>query len=87
LRDNIVVEALPGDLPHDITLDISSIETLNDSLFIKDLVVSEKVIIKEEMDMPIVVAVAISEEKEETVATEETATTDKPTTEESTKSK
>lgn len=62
LRDSILVEALPGDLPHDLEIDITNIHTLNDSIFISDIKVSKNIIVKEEQDTPIVVAVEISEE-------------------------
>ena len=40
VRDTLEVEALPLDLPHDIQIDISSIETANDVIHVSDLKVS-----------------------------------------------
>ena len=39
----VEVEALPTDLPHKITVDISSLNTFEDAILIKDLLVSAKV--------------------------------------------
>jgi len=39
----IEVEALPQDLPHEIEVDISSLKTFDDSIYIKDLKLSDKV--------------------------------------------
>lgn len=39
----VEVEALPADLPHKITVDISSLNTFEDAILIKDLVVPAKV--------------------------------------------
>jgi large subunit ribosomal protein L25 len=75
VKDTILVEALPADLPHDIEVDVSGIQTLNDSVFVSDLKIEGKVLIKEDMDSPLVVAVEITEEKEETTSTSETSDT------------
>lgn len=39
----VEVEALPQDLPHEIEVDISSLKTFDDSIYIKDLKLSDKV--------------------------------------------
>jgi len=39
----IEVEALPQDLPHEIKIDISSLKTFDDSIYVKDLKLSDKV--------------------------------------------
>lgn len=39
----IEVEALPQDLPHEIEVDISSLKTFDDSIYVKDLKLSDKV--------------------------------------------
>lgn len=80
LKDSLLIEALPADLPRELEVDITSIQTLNDSVFVSDIKVSDKIIIKEDKDLPVVVAVEISEEKEETptATTTTEATTDTP---------
>ena len=67
VKDEILIEALPSDLPHTISIDISSIHTLNDSIFVSDFQVSDKIVIKEDMELPVVVAVPIVEEVDEAV--------------------
>jgi large subunit ribosomal protein L25 len=41
--DEVEVESLPGDLPASIEVDISKLATLEDSIHVKDLSVSDKV--------------------------------------------
>lgn len=66
IKYHVLVEALPRDLPHDIAIDISSIKTVNDVIFLKDIVVSSKVEIKENLDLPVVTVSTLDEEEEET---------------------
>lgn len=42
----VEVESLPGDLPHQFDVDISSLNTFEDQILVKDLIVSDKVEIK-----------------------------------------
>lgn len=73
VKDHVIVEALPRDLPHDIKVDISSLQTLQDGIFVRDLKVSDKVEILDDADLPIVAVVAIEDEAEETTTAEENA--------------
>jgi large subunit ribosomal protein L25 len=50
----VEVEALPKDLPHEIKIDISSLETFDDHIRIKDLKLSEGVKILAELEETIV---------------------------------
>ena len=72
VKDFVEVEALPQDLPHDIQVDISAIETPADAIFVKDMVVSKKVKILDDEDQAIVTVLDLNEESEETVASEAT---------------
>ena len=77
VKDTIEVEALPQDLPHNITVDISGIETMNDTIFVKDLKLSDKVTILDDPEQAIVTtqSTQVEEEvEEETIA--ETEITD-----------
>ncbi len=74
VKDFVEVEALPQDLPHDITIDISTIQTANDAIFVKDLHISDKVKILEEPDQVLVTVVSMSEEEEAEVSSAETTT-------------
>lgn len=71
VKDTVSVTALPKNLPHEITIDISKILTLQDAVFIRDLQLWDKVVIEEDVDLPLVVAVQV-ESGEEPV--EETTT-------------
>lgn len=66
IKHHVLVEALPKDLPHDIEVDISTIETINDVIHLKDLKVSKKVTIKESLELPVVTVVTLDEEEEST---------------------
>lgn len=72
LKDSIEVEAFPQDLPHEIKIDISKIENMNDVVFVKDLDVWSKAEIVEDLEQPVITVVAISEEVEEEVVPETT---------------
>ena len=41
--DSVSVRCLPGDLPHELKVDISSIKTFDDYIYVSDLPLSEKV--------------------------------------------
>lgn len=70
VKDFVEVEAFPQDLPHDIKVDISTIASLNDTVFVKDLKVSDKVEILDDMEQPILTVVTLAEEVEETPVAE-----------------
>lgn len=71
VKDHVVVEALPRDLPHDIRVDVSGLVTLQDGIFVRDLQVSDKVEIIDDADLPIVSVVALDDETEEEVPASE----------------
>lgn len=73
VKDHVLVEALPRDLPHDIKIDISSLATLQDGVFVKDLNVSDKVEILDDAEISIVSVVALEDEVEEETTAEENA--------------
>lgn len=72
VKDFVQVEAFPQDLPHDIKIDVSTILTTNDTIFVKDLKLSDKVTIVDDQDQPLITVVTLSEEVEEEETTEET---------------
>ena len=51
--DEVLVSCMPGDLPHSITIDISSLATFDDHITIADIVVSDKVKVLGDADMVI----------------------------------
>ncbi len=65
------VEALPQDLPERIVVDISGLLKIGDGIHVRDIVVSDKVLILDEPEEMIVLATAAKEEEiEEVVAPE-----------------
>ncbi|MEK7195772.1 MAG: hypothetical protein AAB659_00820 [Patescibacteria group bacterium] len=40
--DEIEVEALPADIPHEIIVDISGLKAVGDSIYVKDVVITGK---------------------------------------------
>lgn len=83
VKDFIEVEALPQDLPHDVTVDITAIQTINDVIFVKDLKFSSNVEVLDDPEQPIVTVLVLSEETEEApVAAAEAATPAAPAKEE-----
>lgn len=75
VKDTIEVEAFPQDLPHDITIDISSIATLNDVIFVSDLSVSNKVQILTDGEQAVVTVVSLTDEVEEDTGNDDPAAT------------
>jgi hypothetical protein len=72
LRDFVLIKAYPQDLPSSIKIDISSIKTSNDVLFVKDIKVESKLEIADDLEQPIVTVVSIKEEKVEEEVVEDT---------------
>src|SRR3989344_5867558 len=58
----VEVEALPKDLPHGLSVDISKLKTLEDNVLVADIVLPEGVIIEGD---PSAVVASIIEQKEE----------------------
>ena len=79
IKDFVEVEAFPQDLPHDITIDISVIQTINDTICVKDLKVSNKVEILDDAEQVIVTILSMEEETEETPAAAATPEASTPT--------
>ena len=78
LKDVILVEAYPQDLPEKIEIDVSKIQKLSDVIHIKDIEVPSKVEIKENSEETVVTVISFAElESEE----ESQSTTEEPTSE------
>lgn len=77
VKDTVEVEALPKDLPHDIKVDLSKLETTSDNIFVKDIQVPKWVTILTDSEINVVtIAIASSAEEEEEEATTEESTTE-----------
>ena len=64
----IEVEAFPQDLLHDIKIDITHIEKVHDTIFVKDLKISDKIRVLDDPEEAVVTVVSLVEEVEEVVA-------------------
>lgn len=73
VKTTIMVEALPLDLPHDIKIDISWIESEEDVIHVSDIKLSEKVKILDDLEETLVTASEFKEESEEEETEVETA--------------
>lgn len=62
------VEAMPKDLPHNITIDISPLANFGDQILAKDIILPTGVELKEHLEEVIALVSAPREEKEEEVA-------------------
>lgn len=65
VKHEIEVKCLPMDIPHDVTIDVSKLENLGDSVHIKDLNLGDKVEIMEDPEDTLVSVNAVVEFKEE----------------------
>ena len=72
----IVVKALPQNLPHEIIVDVSSLKTFEDEILVKDLKVADNVTIQKEPDevVALVTPAEKIEEEPEELTKEETKT-------------
>lgn len=68
----IEVEALPANLPHEIIVDISRLETFEDTIYVKDLKIPHGVTVRVDAETP-VASVAPPRSEEELKALEEAA--------------
>lgn len=67
------VEAFPQDLPERVVVDISPLLKIGDGIHVRDIVLSEKVTILNELDEMVVLATAPAKEEVEEVVTPEAA--------------
>jgi len=73
IKDFVEVEAFPQDLPHNVTVDISEIKTMNDTVFVKDLKFSDKVTVLDDLDQAVITVLKLDEEEAETPVAAATA--------------
>ena len=62
------IEALPADLPHNLTVDISKLATLNDQIFVSDVKIPAGVVVINPPEEVVASIIEQVEEKEEVVA-------------------
>jgi large subunit ribosomal protein L25 len=71
--EQLEIECLPGDLPEKVSVDISALAEIGDGLYVRDIAISDKVLVLDDPDELVVVATAAKEEEivEEVVEVEE----------------
>ena len=72
IKDEVEVEAFPQDLPSKFEVDISTLQTVNDVFFVKDLKVSDKVTILDDPELPILTVSVLEDEEASAEGWEET---------------
>jgi large subunit ribosomal protein L25 len=70
VMNQLEVECFPQDLPERVVVDISGLANIGDGIHIRDIILSEKVQVLEDMDEMVVLAAAPKQEVEEVVAPE-----------------
>jgi hypothetical protein len=60
----LAIEALPKDLPKEIMVDVSGIDSIDTTIFVKDLNLPEGVVVKDDPEQAIV---TVMQAKEDTV--------------------
>ncbi|MFH0912572.1 MAG: 50S ribosomal protein L25 [Patescibacteria group bacterium] len=85
-KNEVEVECLPQNLPHEITVDLSSLSNIDDSITVKDLIVSAGVEILDDAEESIIVVTPPAAEEAETPVSEEEAVAAVEATEEKTES-
>lgn len=67
------VEALPKDMPHNVTVDVSTLFALGDQIHVKDVTIPKGVTVKTNIDEVVALIAAIKEEPKEEVPVDLTA--------------
>ena len=80
VKDTITVEAFPQDLPSQIEIDLSGLDSIDSVVFVSDVKVDDKVVIVDEATLPVVTVLSLSED---TTSDEGTDTASTDSTEES----
>lgn len=70
VKDHVLVEAFPLDLPHNIEIDKAQFTSIHGGLFVKDLNLWKKVVIKDDEELSLVSVVALTDEVEEETTTD-----------------
>ena len=76
--DEVEVECLPADLPERIVIDISTLNKVGDAIYVRDLVLSDKVKVLDEPDEMLVIATAAKVEEVVEVVAEAVTTEEGP---------
>ena len=75
VKNTIQVEAFPQDLPSEIEVDLSTITSIEEVVFVRDIKLSDKVAIVDDANLPVVTVVSLDDTtSDEQATTEATAT-------------
>lgn len=66
VKDAVVIEALPKDLPKEIVVNVADLQDTNTVIFVKDLNLPSGVVATEDADLPVVTVVQLEDESVET---------------------
>ena len=69
-KNEVEVECLPQDLPHEITVDLSNLKNIDDAIFVKDLLLGAGVEVLDNLEDSIVVITPPAAEEVEAVVSE-----------------
>ncbi len=75
VRNTVQVESFPQDLPSQIEIDLATITSIEQVVFVRDLNLGDKVTIMDDANLPVVTVVSLDEDDEQTSTEEAAATT------------
>ena len=64
VKDALMIESLPKDLPKEIVVNVADLEDVNTVIFVKDLDLPEGVVAKEDLELPVVTIMQLQDEAE-----------------------
>lgn len=64
VKDALLIESLPKDLPKEIVVNVADLEDVNTVIFVKDLNLPEWVVAKEDLELPVVTVMQLQDETE-----------------------
>lgn len=71
-KEEIEVKCLPGDLVHEVEVDLSVLENIHDSIKVGDVKFPEKLEVLDDADLPVVTVTEVQEESDEPAEAPET---------------
>ena len=75
VRNTVQVESFPQDIPSQIEIDLATITSIEQVVFVRDLNLGDKVAIMDDANLPVVTVVSLDEDEKQTSDEEATATT------------
>ena len=75
VRNTVQVESFPQDIPSQIEIDLATITSIEQVVFVRDLNLGDKVAIMDDANLPVVTVVSLDEDEKQTSDEEATVTT------------